>query len=182
MHPFKNSNESSYSNYVTSQNVPIPDCPTPDSTYSGTESVKSTSICAISPVSVDETEFDSSKTGGNISVSESYNNQATNSREYITKQSPYLLENLKGEATKSLSLSRQFPFTHLSSSAKVVDQSNENIYGSSFFNANAFTTNIANESVVSNGSFKTSSSKSKGKQPRKAIIKPKFIRLAIFSM
>ena len=98
-------------------------------------------------------------------MSESYNNQASNSREYITKQSPYLLENLKGDTTKSLSTSRQFPLTHLSSSAKVVDQSNENMYGSSFFNANAFTINMANESVVSNGSFKTSSSKSKGKQP-----------------
>ena len=177
MQPFQKSNESSCSSYATSQNVPIPDCPTPDSTYSGTESFKSTSICAISPVSVDEYEFDSRKTGQNNSMSESYNNQATNSHEYITKQSPYFLENLQGDVTKCLSLSRQFPFTHLSSSAKVVDQSNENIYGSSFFNANALASNIAKESIVSNGSFKTSSSKSKGKQPSKAIVDSKLYRL-----
>ena len=173
MQPFKNSNESSCSSYATSQNVPIPDCPTPDSTYSGTDSVNGTSVCAISPVSVDESEFDSRKTSGTKSVPESYNNRATNSQEYITKPNLYTPENLRGDVSKSLSQSRQFPFTHLSSSVKVVDQSDENMYSSNFFNANAFASNIANESVVSNGSFKTSFSKSKGKQPRKAIFNPK---------
>ena len=173
MQSIKNSNELSCNNYVSSQNVPIPDCPTPDSTYSGTESVNVTSVCAISPVSEDESEFDSCKTSGSNSISESYYNQAINSQEYNTKQNLYMPENLQGDMKKSLSLSRQFPFTHLSSSVKVVDQSDENMYSSNFFNANAFASNIANESVVSNGSFKTSFSKSKGKQPRKAIFNPK---------
>ena len=170
MQSIKNSNELSCNNYVSSQNVPIPDCPTPDSTYSGTESVNVTSVCAISPVSEDESEFDSCKTSGSNSISESYYNQAINSQEYNTKQNLYMPENLQGDMKKSLSLSRQFPFTHLSSSVKVDDQSNENMYSSPFFNANAFASNIADKSLVGNGCFKTNSSKSKGKQPHKAIL------------
>ena len=47
------------STYSPLQTVPIPDCPTPDSVHSGTESVTSTSFSAISPVLAKEVEASS---------------------------------------------------------------------------------------------------------------------------
>ena len=122
----------------SSQNVPLPDCPTPDSIHSGIESISSAPFPTTSPVSQNETDFSLYPATSRNSVSETYNQQDSNSQEIRPKFPLNSPEKCQNDIVNYIASSRQFPSTYFSS-------------------------DITNNSSVRNGCFKETSSKSKGR-------------------
>ena len=120
-----------------SQNVPLPDCPTPDSIHSCTESVSSATFPATSPVSQNETDFNSYLQASSNSSSETYQ-QCSNGQEISQKYQLNSPEKCQNDKVNYIASSRQFPSPYFSS-------------------------DITNNSSISDECFKTTSSKSKGK-------------------
>ena len=119
------------------QNVPLPDCPTPDSIHSCTESVSSATFPATSPVSSNETDYNSYLQASSNSFSETYQ-QCSNGQEISQKLPLNSPEKCQNDIVNYTASSRQFPSTYFSS-------------------------DITNKSSISDECFKATSSKSKGK-------------------
>ena len=103
----------------SSQNVPLPDCPTPDSIHGGTESVSSASFPATSPVSQNETDFSSYLPTSRNYFSGIHNQQSSNGPENNLKSPLNTPEKCQNDILNYMASSRQFPSSYFSSDISI---------------------------------------------------------------